>query len=354
MFYFRFSRKTIWAFWGLICICISGCGVGRDNVFSHNCHVAGPFEKSETLNSTLFCDSLMGLNNLFVCRDYVIAFSRNNSRSTLFTVLDLNGLVLGEFGTRGNADDEFLNNFFRGQYYFNKKSDLVIWVCDDSKMNIKALNITQSLKEQKAVIDRIIPTTSFALEVFVESDSTMIITRQALENVDLIRYNFITNKEESVKQLYNTSLPLADMLCFSGSWSMTPDCRKLVGAMSALNQINICSADGTDKEAFTTAKTFTSTKDALDKDKLPVNLFYDKVITTNKYIYALYLGVSYEEIESPENRSKIQIFDLGGNSIAELSLDRYIYSFTLDEEHKIIYGLDIEDCIWKYEYTDFK
>lgn len=351
MIVLRFAKKIAWGVFLLLCVYMSGCGVSQDNIFSDNCRVAAPFEKSEILTSTLFCDSLIGLGDVFACEDYVIAFSRNNSREKLFTVLNPNGMVLGEFGMRGNADGEFINNFFRGQYYFNKDSDLVIWICDDSKMNIKALNITQSLKENKAIIDEMIPTTSFAMEVFMESDSTMIITRQALENVDLIRYNFVTQKESSIQQLYQITFPESDIMCYRANWVMTPDRRKLVGAMSALNQINICSPDGTDKEAFTTAKTFTSPKDALNQDKLPVRLYYDKVITTNDRIYALYADILYANIENPENNSKIQIFDLEGNSIEELYLGRYVYSFALDTDRKIIYGLDVEDRIWKYTYS---
>jgi TolB-like 6-blade propeller-like len=76
------------------------------------------------------------------------------------------------------------------------------------------------------------------------------------------------------------------------------------------------------------------------------NFYYYAVEMTDKYIYALYLGEENRNIVKSALgilKSKIHIFDLDGNPIAEIKLDRLVDDFFLNETKNSIYCLSGED-----------
>lgn len=64
---------------------------------------------------------------------------------------------------------------------------------------------------------------------------------------------------------------------------------------------------------------------------------------TDRYIYALNLDMTSEEIENRTGNPNIQIFDWEGHPVKQYHLDCYISSFAVDEQNGCIYGVFIED-----------
>jgi len=71
---------------------------------------------------------------------------------------------------------------------------------------------------------------------------------------------------------------------------------------------------------------------------------YSDIHVGDQYIYAVFWGRTFEDIRQSsvkfEGGKSIHIFDLHGNLIASLQLDRYITGFNIDETHHRIIALD--------------
>ena len=71
---------------------------------------------------------------------------------------------------------------------------------------------------------------------------------------------------------------------------------------------------------------------------------YSDIHVGDQYIYAIFWGQTFEDIRQnhveSEGGKNIHVFDLHGNLIASLQLDRYITGFHIDEAHHRIIALD--------------
>lgn len=77
-----------------------------------------------------------------------------------------------------------------------------------------------------------------------------------------------------------------------------------------------------------------------DKDRRIHTL---SVYATENHIYTLNLDMKPEEIYKQERRPSIQVFTWDGEPVAQLFLDRFISSFTVDEDEQVIYGVFAEN-----------
>ncbi len=82
---------------------------------------------------------------------------------------------------------------------------------------------------------------------------------------------------------------------------------------------------------------------------------YRKVKTTNKYIYALYIGKTNKELNIEEYglddfSNEIHVWDWNGNPVAKLSLDKNYFSFcvTQDDKYLICSSLGSISSFYKY------
>lgn len=83
---------------------------------------------------------------------------------------------------------------------------------------------------------------------------------------------------------------------------------------------------------------------------------YRKIKTTNKYIYALYVGKTMKQIEATGNAymleaNEIHVWDWHGNPIKKIMLDQRIFTFDVakDDSYFICSSLDYLDALFKYD-----
>lgn len=87
-------------------------------------------------------------------------------------------------------------------------------------------------------------------------------------------------------------------------------------------------------------------------EKNPSIAGYQDIKITDKYIYALYNGSSFEERmqESqkghrlPDGGNRIHVFDLKGKPVVEYTLDRHLSGIYVDEESETIYSTDVNSA----------
>jgi len=128
---------------------------------------------------------------------------------------------------------------------------------------------------------------------------------------------------------------------FSG---IKPDKSKVAVAMDKFKRIDIFNIDGTTDFSIVFPE-FKEPKycDPRDFEKYDTgnSLQYICIYTTDNFIYALYYGKP--PIEENIYANFIHVFDWKGNPIVNYELDISIFSFTVDEANKTIYGIRIFD-----------
>ncbi len=75
------------------------------------------------------------------------------------------------------------------------------------------------------------------------------------------------------------------------------------------------------------------------------------VFATENYIYTLNLDMTGDEIAAGKSLPSLQIFSWEGEPLKQLYLDRFISSFTVDEQAQLVYGgfVEVEDAIYTFD-----
>jgi hypothetical protein len=80
---------------------------------------------------------------------------------------------------------------------------------------------------------------------------------------------------------------------------------------------------------------------------------YRKIKSSNKYIYALYIGKTTEEIDIGLNdfSNEIHVWDWNGKPIAKILLDKKIFSFDIDNKDQYLIGASLNSLDELYKYN---
>lgn len=77
------------------------------------------------------------------------------------------------------------------------------------------------------------------------------------------------------------------------------------------------------------------------------------VYATDRYIYTLNLDMTAADIGTAASNPSVQVFDWEGHPLKRYQLDRFISSFTVDEQKGLLYGVFVEDedAIYQFELS---
>lgn len=150
---------------------------------------------------------------------------------------------------------------------------------------------------------------------------------------------------------------------FSKIITVKPDNNLFASAYDKFKIIRIYSKTGKVLKEIRFKNNNYFSKDILIKNPENINLdkiklHYQKIKSTNKYIYALYSGKSLSEISNSKKSSfcnEIHVWDWNGNPIAKLILDKNIFSFVVASNNEYIIGaaFDDIDVFYKYKLDSF-
>lgn len=146
---------------------------------------------------------------------------------------------------------------------------------------------------------------------------------------------------------------------FDDTWISSSN-SKVAFAYFFIDRIEIGSINGQKLEMLTSIGTkdtpnFHTFKEGKGNYKYNVEnniVHYESLSCTDKYIYALYAGIPWGDIDK-NHSSIIEIYNWNGKPIKKLNLEHSLSAFIVDEEHQIIYGINPEtheDEIISYQY----
>jgi len=71
-------------------------------------------------------------------------------------------------------------------------------------------------------------------------------------------------------------------------------------------------------------------------------VYYHGLTCGNKYVYALYLNITWGDVPINEHITFVEIYSWDGTPVTLLKLDKNISNFVVDEERQIIYGFNYD------------
>ncbi len=283
-----------------------------------------------------------------IADDYIL-FCSPLATDSIFTVYDLDITEpLASFGTVGQGPNDFLTLGQMKQSGIDN-GDVYTWINDINTIKIKRLNISQSIKEGSAVVDKEIMTVPLAIECFIVTDSLFVIKKVDGSNFNIERYDPVTTDRLSSVPMYKTKIGSLYSV-FASCDIYDKEGGRYISAMISANQINFTDPCTDNMYAVCVGKP--TTKDEIwdeEEEDVTAEFYYDLCLT-DKYLFALYINRSIKE-EYPENPVEIHVFTKEGKLVAVLKTDEYFTQIEFDKYGRI-YGADDNNNIYRYELPE--
>lgn len=332
-----------------LCILLLGCiSCSRlTNFFSDEIKVFNSSVKVEKIKSDTMFEAEMGTIDFFVVDGKFIY--EMAQRDTLWYVYDDNQF-LGAFGLPGRGSDEFLNCIYCGQKYQNGDT-LGMWINDMMQQEMKLVNITESLRQNKTVIMKTKRTIALSLNSFILND-TSVLAQQYFQHraVDLVTYNPTNGRRNSISMY--VPIKLDPFTIYLNHMKIRPAGDKIVSAMCYLNQINILSLKDSSRIAATAGKINENSIDAIKYNwkGQPETYYYKGLDVTDDYIFALYLNQPYDDFPDKPQMVYLHVLDWEGNLHKCFQIDEYLTSISVDAENLQLYGFSIiGEKVFRYD-----
>ena len=295
----------------------------------------------------------LGINNIFVVDTFLICY-KAYGLDDFFDIYSTNTYQpVGKFLSPGRGPDEFLNAIYLGQY-FKDSLNTYMWIKDGSLMKLVLFNMTESIRQQKTILDSCIYLSEDCHGAcFVLGDTLISIVNSS--------YNHILNtydlkKDSLLRQpiiMFSDPFKNVNQYLFNMSNKLRSDHKRFVSCMAYFNQINIFSPQFTDVITLSLYKPTVSMKEInLVRERERIRYFAGLRITDSS-IYTLYINLPTPIYREHNKDVEIQQFDWNGTPIRKFIITNNIINFTLDTIHKCIYTFKDNEEIDKYDISDY-
>jgi hypothetical protein len=264
---------------------IVGCSEPR-NVFNGEFHSVVKPTAISIQADTLAVD-MPGAVDIHAADTLMIALSLTNQGHPL-SVYGFRTLKhYGYFLHRGRGPNEymFITDIDRG---CRNDDGVVIWTTPQPGQTLIRLNLTESIRAGKAVVDRELDTDRNmagkpAGRMYVNDSISL--NRMVLDNK-------IELYDNNVQRAISSFIPFTvnDGEITWGTLRIKPDGSKLALAMKYFDQINICNLDGSDAHSYSFGRRPVSVESIGRGPELDdMKMYYRYIVAENDYIIAVYL-----------------------------------------------------------------
>ncbi len=292
------------------------------------------------------------MGRMSIVDDYVL-FCDLYADDSIFTVYNLDVTErLASFGTKGQGPNDFTATWLTNQNGVDN-GEAYTWINDVNAVKLKRLNISKSIKEGAAVVDKAISTLPLEIECFRVTDSLVALKKISGKDLLIERYNPVTMETVSSVSAFDYHNDLsATYYVFNSSDIYDEYNDRYVSAMYSINQINFVDAN-TDMYAVCVGEV-TPEDEMWDKELEDAKMqFYADLIQTDRYLLALYLNKRVEDIDegTVEGPVEVHVFTKEGKLVALLKMDEYFTQIGLDKYGRL-YGADNDSNIYRYKLPE--
>jgi hypothetical protein len=275
-----------------------------------------------------------------------------------FKIPDFNHL--GSYMQRGRGPDEeiIINPYFRhlegNKFIYHNSISLKIAQLD---LKSNRINIVKSYNLPGKLMNLQSP---FILDKQIIGWNPIEESNQEFLSYDPISKKITTFGEENLK--FTNRIPSSlNKLIYAKIVSIKPDKSKFAVVYDKFPILRIYNSGGEllQEMRYENAQIFPSAlikKKASQSEMNQITQNYRKIKSTNKFIYALYIGKKNNELNTPgveldDFSNEIHVWDWKGNPINKILLDNNIFSFCVTPDDKYLIGSSLGsiDKLYKYK-----
>jgi hypothetical protein len=339
---------------------ISNCSKKKETNFFAGKMKSVSFDKEYPVTGELVDIDSIGVKNVFVSGRYLIACVYGHPYFLqIYELPDLK--FLGNYLIHGQGPNDVIRaSAVRDKGYPNIEID------DWGAMRLKIVNIEELIKgENSATKKNIYYLPIYRRQItttvtFYVNDSCLLVKTQipwaGRDDVDdsYLKYNPIIDSILYTYDLYNypVSTEMTNRIYHLAD-CMKPDGTKIACYTGFLDQIDILDINNPDRN-FSVSTNNSDISDVAQyvnklkntEEELP-DFYLSIPVCTNSLIFAMYRNNQTENLE-------IHIIDWNGKPVCKLLLDRELNRISFDEEHGVIYGVEMEtEKTYKYDVKQY-
>lgn len=311
---------------------------------------------------------VFGINNILICDSLLLVITQDPNG--LLKVLSIDDFkLLGNLCLEGNARNEFFFlNFLSGQWYYDKKGDLILPIIDDEDI-LKEINISQSVREQSTVIlPYVSECISIMLADFVLIDNDVnkrfqcyrshkdevVSGKYYVPKYNIAESGYVVREIEVFPKLMKLVSEGNSMNMYYGKLKKHPSKNIILQPMNFLDYILRFDLNNNDFSAIH-QKGSLSFDDIIPSLTLNTRASFSASCITSDYLFVLYRAGEYTRSFSGNNDDcpELYVFDWDCNYLGGVKLGNKIRDIAYDEKHQRLIGLQRgEDILYSFDLSE--
>lgn len=293
----------------------------------------------------------IGLSSIYTYDSLLIAKTIGTYNGDHFVVYSMSDMsCLGHYVTRGRGANELLSSIGKGTVR-PKGTNSGFYIFDLSRNTSFVWDVGESVKDSKAYLSKLSSFQNGVLDAMPYCDSLHLIKEPMEEGLS---YKVMNDKQECISEYsVYTGVPgigFYDRL--SSADAVSPAGNRLVMAMCFLPQINILDLRQSGvRQVLAINKKYKNWEQMLNMDNADLNVYYLCVCPLTECFVALYCGESMQDWLQGNYKSHLHVFSWSGKFICDITVDEGLKSIAVDRRYDMVYGLDAEDNIYRYDLS---
>ena len=341
-----FDMRKITAF-VVSSVVLAGCGEYNDNIFDAPVRKATA-EKTCTLDGTpveLGEEKPEGIRGIFTCDSTL--FLRGKVKDSPYMIHEFSlsdGIYKGSYIAKGRGEKELLSPRLEscvngGIYIFDLN------LCSSYRFDYKS-----SEEAHDTELSRLVKLPGRTLYSYPIDDKHFSI---GVDEDDYVG-NILDEKGNVQKRisLYPHVSAQSHFDRLSASGELNEGRKKLALAMLMLPQVNFLDLDTEDRITSAVSDKYKDWKESVNGDDKNRRIYYLSSTQSSEYYMTLYVGGSTVIETANGVAPHLHVFDWDGRLLYDVALKEKIGSIAFDESSGMLYGVDSNDEIWRYDLSE--
>lgn len=261
----------------------------------------------------------------------------------------------GRIFKNGQGPNEFLSLDYFNQIE-KQNTNISLWVLDHAFKKLRLVDLGNSLITKKTITRKEYSYHAELNNMYLINDTICICTNLIGPNLEFGYLNIVNSGFKSLFRILNFEVNKTIDIKYTSSCStIKPDKTKFALSMGYFNQILIANTNGVDKFTISIGKPQSLSK-VIENDKSQTQKTQFGVsCSTNNQIWTIYNNLIEKDFYSSATKcySKILVLDWKGNPEYTLQTPQKLKSIFFNKNKDVLYGIDINEMIYKYQIKDF-
>lgn len=327
------------------------CGSSDENIFDAPVHKAKA-EKTCTMSGIsveLNGDNPNGICGIFVSDSVLLLRGTVKGSPFMVHAYSLNdGSPLGAYIAKGRGPNELLIPLFNKELI--DESNL-LYIFDLSLGASYSFDYLKSIETHNTVLSELLKLPGRPLYAFPMRRSHAVIIPES----DDYSLEILDESGHRIKKLslYPNVSGEQYFDRLSSACALNQKNSKLAMAMCSSPQVNFIDLENGDKITCAISDEYKKWRDMLNASDENRRLYYMSSAQSSEYFMSLYVGgVSIMDWIKGGDAPHLHIFDWDGNLLFDISLKESLKSITFDGSSKVLYGVDANDNIYRYDMSE--